>query len=297
MLEFDELKDIDDAESTEDDELLKELETTTKSALRWIVKRADDSDVEIVKKKLTELTRDGLDKRLTILKVRIESAIITSKDVPRSRRLVFWLINQEYSRRGIPPVFRNLPHVSDDNPDSIYDAFAVDLEWLATAYPNHHTPSQQWRGIFKPTSFHSTVDWIASWHKRKEWHWFCKRLSLTTNQQREMHFVKRAEFRNQLAALKAGMEATKIHLATAYHGRARDPRYKTVDYKATIQRRAGVWFCGSLAEWKPQRTADYYSARTGDSRMSRQLAANIITQVFRDVPDAKPKKHKLQIVE
>lgn len=119
--------------------------------------------------------------------------------------------------------------------------------------------------------------------------WFCQRLSLTNDQQREMHTIKRATYRNEFDRLRAELPGIRARLSHAYH--ARDSRYKTSDHAATINRRVNVWFVGSLADWKPQRTAHLYEAHTGET-ISRQQVANVIGQIRRDVPEAKPNRKR-----
>lgn len=79
-----------------------------------------------------------------------------------------------------------------------------------------------------------------------------------------------------------------IHRATisaAYH--QRDCRHKTNDHEGTINRRLAIWYVGSLVSWRPQRTAELYAAYAGDP-MTRQIARNIMEQVWRDVPESRP---------
>src|SRR4051812_32599114 len=45
-------------------------------------------------------------------------------------RITAWLINCEYTRRGVPPVFRDALVINDDDMELRLDSVAVDLEWI-----------------------------------------------------------------------------------------------------------------------------------------------------------------------
>ncbi|TVO60542.1 hypothetical protein [Denitromonas ohlonensis] len=252
---------------------------------------ADDGDnLSSKTATLSGLTRRDLDRRALAAKIGVQVASETGGKVPHPIRLDLWLINLEYTQRGIPPVFRNLPDLNDDDPAQVADLFAIDLAWLAARYPCHSPLFKRWQGVFKAASLLSTADYIAENHPRREPHWFCKGLALTDDQERELHIIKHDRHRRELDRLTDQREEVRIRLAAAYHGR--DDRYKTDDHIATIARRVAVWFCGSLAGWKkPQRIADLLLAYTGDA-ISRQLAAKIVAQVHRDIPESKPRTRR-----
>lgn len=261
--------------------------TTT---LQGILLAADPAKIEATTAEMAALTRAELDLQLTRATLKVETAAATSRVVSPATRLELWLVNAEYTRRGIPPVFRRLPHTNDDDPDQIADLFAIDLHWLVARYPQQPLLLTRWKGLFKAARFHGTSDWISIDYPRNAMYWFCKSLGLTDDQQREMHLIKRDAIRKEFARLTAEREAARINLSTAYHARARDVRYRT-DHKVTISRRLGIWFAGSLAGWRPQRTASLYCALTGEP-MTRQVAANVIAQVHRDLPESKPRTRR-----
>lgn len=260
------------------------------NALRDILVGADKDRIVAVKEALKDLTRAQLGTRLMRANIAVQTASESAGRVSKQTRLSLWLFNEECTRRGIPPVFRNLAHPSDDDPEQLADFFAIDLQWLSARYPAHQPLSKQWRGIFKAASFHSAALFVCKGnYPRFDMWWFCQRLSLTGDQQREMHLIKRATYRNEVDRLKAELPDVRVRLGHAYH--ARDSRYKTSDHAATINRRTNIWFVGSLADWKPQRTANLYEAHTGET-ISRQQVANVISQIHRDVPEAKPKRKR-----
>lgn len=285
-IELGELQPIDAALVGDELAPFPECRRVSKTTLQSIIEDARRDELDAAKSEIAMLSRPDLNYRLLRAKVALESAAATGREVSAKTRLSLWLCNEECTRRGIPPVFRNLPDPSDDDPDQVADMFAIDLQWQMARYPKHILFFKRWASLFKPSRFHSTSDWIGGQYPRRAMYWFCKGLNLSDDQQRELHFIKREGIRKDLNALKAKQEEVRVKLAAAYH--ARDIRYKTTDNNATINRRAAIWFVGSLAGWKPQRTADLYEAHTGE-RITRQLAANIIDHVHRDLPESRPR--------
>jgi hypothetical protein len=268
-----------------------EPKRTLTTTLQGILLAADPAKIEATTAEMAALTRAELDLQLTWVTLKVETAAATSRAVSPATRLELWLVNAEYTQRSIPPVFRRLPHPNDDDPDQIADLFAVDLHWLVARYPQQPLLLTRWKGLFQPTRFHRASDWISTDYPRNAMHWFCKGLGLTDDQHREMHFIKRDGIRKEFDRLTAEREAARINLSTAYHARAQDVRYRTDDHKATISRRLEIWFAGSLANWRPQRTAELYCALTGEP-ITRQLAAKVIAQVHRDLPESKPRTRR-----
>lgn len=253
--------------------------------IRALIQGTNGDKLLAIEKGLKIITLSDLGRRFMRARIVAQTALETGRKVPSKTRLHLWLFNQEYTRRGIPPVLRNLPTINDDDPEHVADCFAIDLQWLAARYPDKATFYKKWQGIFKLRSFHSTADWISSHYPRRDIWWFCKGLSLTDEQQRELSFIKRIGLRRAFDQLTNERDAVKAKLSAAYH--QRDGRYKTSDHEGTINRRLAIWYVGSLAAWRPQRTAELYAAYTGDL-MTRQLAANIMEQVWRDVPESRP---------
>lgn len=252
--------------------------------LRATIQDSSGDELHAVEEELKAIPQAELNLRFMRLKIRVQTALETGSKVPSATRLQLWLLNQEATRRGIPPVLRRLPAMNDDDPECIADCFAADLQWLAARYPDKVTLYKKWQGIFKQRSFHSTADWISSNYPRRDLWWFCKGLSLTDEQQRELSFIKRIALQREFDQLTNERDTMKVKLSAAYH--QRDSRYKTDDHEGTINRRLAIWYVGRLASWRPQRTAELYAAYTGDP-MTRQRAANIMEQVWRDAPESR----------
>lgn len=250
--------------------------------LRKLLDDCNSEALEAIKAKLTALHVEELNSRLVLATGKIEIAAEMGRAVAQTVRVEFWLCNCEYTKRGIPPTFRKLPVPNDDDPDQIADLFAVDLEWLIEAYPKQIAGYARWQRLWKSGQFHGVSDHISLHYPRREMWWFVKGLgTLTPEQQRQLHFVKKSSFSRYASELMTAAEEARVSIAMAYH--ARDGRYKTDDSRATIDRRFRVWQVGAFCDWKPQATATLYNALTGDS-ISRSIAAKIIAQVTRDVP-------------
>lgn len=257
---------------------------STTENLRSLIQGAGGDKLQAIEERLKAIPQSELNRRLMRARISAQGALGAGRKVPAKTRLHLWLFNQEYTRRGIPPILRNLPTMNDDDPEHIADSFATDLQWLAARYPDKTTFYKRWQGIFKPGTFHSTADWISSNYPRRDIWWFCKGLSLTDNQQRELSFIKRIGLQREFDQLTNERDMVKANLSAAYH--QRDSRYKTDDHEGTINRRLAIWYVGNLAGWRPQRTAELYEAYTGNP-MTRQRAANIMEQVWRDLPESR----------
>lgn len=268
--------------------VLEDVTPAPRHTLVSIISSHSTDDIETTAAGLSALTRCDLDRRLLAAKIAVQAASETGRKAPPAIRLDLWLINQEYTHRGIAPVLRGLPDINDDDPDQIADLFAIDLAWLAARYPKQ-TPHQRWQGVFEQVRFHRTADWFSSHYPRNGMYWFVRGLNLTKDQQRELHVIKAASIQKELNRLNVEREAVRIRLSAAYH--ARDSRHKTDDHAATIMHRLHVWFCGSLAGWKPQSTADLYRGLTGEV-ITRQRASKTIAQVHRDVPESRPRRSR-----
>lgn len=252
--------------------------------LRALIQGSEGDKLQVVEQLLKAIPQSELNRRFMRAKISAQTTLEAGGKVPSKLRLHLWLFNQECTRRGIPPILRNLPTMNDDNPEHIADCFATDLQWLAARHSDKTTFFKKWQGIFKPRSFHSTADWISSNYPRREIWYFCKGLGLTDDQQRELSFIKRVGIQREFDKLTNEREAVKVKLSAAYH--QRDCRHKTDDHEGTINRRLAIWYVGSLAGWRPQRTAELYEAYTGDP-MTRQRAFNTMEQVWRDCPESR----------
>lgn len=206
----------------------------------------------------------------------------------RKKRISFWLVNCECSRRGIPPIFRNLPTADEDEPLQIADLLWIDLEWLHTKYAGHTPFYRRWKCIFKGKTFpHRTAFLIFNELKLQQIWKTTKGLALPEEWQKELHFIKLDRIYNQIRLLEQ-LKITVLNDLRQAHYR-RGLKILTDAEKATIQRRLDIWFCGCLSNGKPQRTANLYESLTG-TKISRQLALNLINDVKRDIPKAFAKR-------
>jgi hypothetical protein len=187
--------------------------------------------------------------------------------------------------RGIPPVLRDAQDADEREWESAMDVLSADLAWLASEYPNHQTIFAKWRGIFKPETFHQSCMFLGESLRRRKIHWICRFLNLTVGQQREMFFLKRDGLRGEFAGINERKKPVMRALVEAYQ--RREDQYK-IGGKVAIKRQFSIWLCGSVASWKPQRTADFFGALMGH-KITRQNANRIIKKVWQDVPETNPK--------
>lgn len=254
--------------------------------LKAILAACDAESLDGIEAGYRNLSKLEFDSCLAALCSKITIASELEQQLPKPARLEFWLANVESTRRGIPPVLRNLPEPNADSPEQIADLLSVDLEWIVATCPDHDPLFSRWGRIWKVGQLHGECERISLNYPRREMWWFCKGLGLTAEQQRFLHFVKKDGLRKEFEQIRSSIDEVRVTIAATYHGR--DSRHKSEDHSATIKRRLNVWLVGSLALWKPQLTATLYTAYTGDE-LSRQNAAKVIGQVHRDVPSSRPK--------
>lgn len=219
---------------------------------------------------------------------RSKLASLLRKAIQGRRRASVWLINQEYSRRGVPPVFRDELVVNYDDPELLMDSLAVDLEWIATTYPLHVTFYQRWSRFVSAPSFHSQVRYIFNsvGRGKRSLYRAIKGLALSADQQRECHYLSQECYLSQVSTLRAARETTEANLREKHQTRVRR-RLLAEDYDI-VARKVNVWFCANLGGWKPTRTASLYNALTGNpdgavKSMTRQQAHNVMNDLIRDL--------------
>ena len=235
----------------------------------------------------TKLSTDELRSKIAVSSVQILAMIETGRAPKDEFRAEFWYLNNEATRRNIPPSLRSLSFLTDDT-DQVTDLISVDLEWLVAKYPDHKTLYPSWEAIWKPKSFHNKAWWIASHYPRKPEYEFCRRLALTEEQQREMYTLRKNCY-GRIDDLRDKIEQTRFTIK--YHVHRRPKRHQSDDPEGTVQRRLDCWFIGSIFGWKPQRLATLMTAYTG-TPIERWTAARIVEQVHRDLPDSKPRRRR-----
>jgi hypothetical protein len=193
-----------------------------------------------------------------------------------------WLINREYTRRGVLPIFRQLPHPDDDT-ELMADLFWYDLEWLNARHQGHKPFLMRWKEIFRSKEFpHKTAKYIYESTGCQIWQ-TVKSLALENDWQTELNFIKTGVHRSAIARLDRLKPEVLNSLRVAHYERGR--KLQSAEDKKTIERRIDIWFCGCIAKKSPQQTADLYEAMTGN-KITRQLAAKLMEQVKKDVPGA-----------
>lgn len=213
-------------------------------------------------------------------------------------RAAVWLINCEYTSRRVPPVFRNLPDADPDQPTTLLDMVAYDLEWISIAYPKHLPPFQRYRKFMHPTYFHSQAKYIFSSglrHGRAPVWKALKGLGFTVEQQAECHVLRGERIYNAMQKYQR-LKPTVESLLEARHVDRLMSKASVVklgpEDRTIIRRRTNIWYCAMLSDWSPSRTGRLYDALTGfpDHRfadelaMTRQRAAKFMDDVRRDLP-------------
>lgn len=250
-----------------------------------IAKICSPGSLDAISAKLQKLSRPELDEQMMQTSIKYQTSQQMEQSPSKKDRVFLWLLSKEYTRRNVPPVLQGLPDPCDDDPEQIGDAAIIDMLWIRAHMPNLKPAYGGWKVAI--TSSDSKAWWIGNRYPKKQIDWVCRGLGLNDRERRQLHFFRNEGFKNTQLRLDSQREDVWHRLEYAYE--MRDSRYKTADQKATIDRRCEIWYVGHLAGWSPQLTAFFYEARTGE-KMTRQLAASIIDQVHRDVPDSRPRK-------
>lgn len=171
------------------------------------------------------------------------------------------VVGVELCMRGVAPCFRDVPYDPwfKDNVEVDCILAKCDMQWIAVRYPNHLPPWQRVRSIFDPAKFARTAEYLI-WNGCRSPGYLSKALALTDSQQQECRLIQClhvSRWRESLLKRRPLMEARIT--AAVRSGDKRD----VVSQDETICRRKDLWLCGEMAGWKPQRTADLYSMKTG----------------------------------
>lgn len=244
-----------------------------------------EKNIALAQEQLRMVSREALDS-------------LARRHPPAHRRIASWLIQREYTKRRVPPVFRNLPEFDPEQPVTLFDIVAYDLEWISVVYPMHLPPFQRYRKFMNPNYFHSQVKYIFTSGLRcgraSAWR-TVKGLGLSVEQQVECHILKGERIYQALQKYQRLKPTVRALLELRHTDRLlkNSPVVRLgAEDQTIIRRRTNIWFCAMLSEWSPSRTGRLYDALTGfpdhrladKSAMSRQRAAKFIEDIRRDLP-------------
>jgi hypothetical protein len=205
-------------------------------------------------------------------------AVGTASRASEIARRKSWLINRDFTRRGIPPCFRfrRPPDASEFGLNGRYDLALWDADWITTRHPNHKVLFGQHKALFTPKTFLASLGFLFYFGNRPPWN-MCRALGLTEAQQWECQLLQSGAIgkrRRQISKMRPKME---LQIATAQDHKRQRGR-SAADKAKTLERLKALWLCGSMSDWKAQRTADLYHMLTGD-RIARNLAAKQIEKI------------------
>lgn len=285
---------LDDIDFPEIDDL-KLAPTEARATLGDLLVRHDANKLEKIRIGLETVERAALDRKL-------DTAVSTAN------RCAFWLINEEYTRRNVPPVLRNLPAFKEapsdahkvraaDDHDMNIDLWSVDLRWITCRYPQHLTKLKRLERVHDYRQIHRTVE-SAYWRHNSNgassplWR-VADDFGLKREHQRQTAVLKSGTVKVHEIGSRKQLAAISEHLMERHVARMmrRNAVFDlTWEHQLTVTRRAEVWLAAELAGWKPAETAFFYNGRVGTERglgtsdkpISRQLARKLIEEVLRD---------------
>lgn len=266
-------------------ESMPEERVSSLTTINKLLEIIESEKLTSAKEVLSSISREKLDSSLR-------------NHIEKGKRTALWLINCEYTRRNVPPVFRKLPDINPDQPSTYLDLVSYDLQWLVAKYPTYTPAFRRFRKLTDPRYFHSQAKYIFT-HSLKYGQapiWKTTyALGLTIQQQTECHVLKQERLYNKYQKLLRLRSEVNAELKSRHTDRLLKTsavvKLGPDDY-AIIRRRLNIWFCAMLADWLPTKTGKFYDALTGfpDHRladalpMTRQRAAKFIDDVKRDLP-------------
>lgn len=234
--------------------------------LSELLKSTAPDELQAMREKLTTLDTDKLQKLIPAV-------------LAKNLRIQGFLANQELTKRGVPPCFRDLSALENslhEEPDSQL----IDLDWIANRYPENQKDAYQFFGrLFNPWSFDETAKMIWQEGKRPMWK-IVLGLSLSIQQQWQCHYVSSDKVRKQRKQLAKNLPEVITALKDARF--ARGLTLITPEENKSLQRWINVWQVAHLADWRPTETARLYTLKTGEP-LSRQMASKLLMKLERDL--------------
>lgn len=184
--------------------------------------------------------------------------------------------------RAIPPALGHL--IPSRHPSDIQRNVAADLLWLSKRHPQHEPFFERWRGLFdqsNPQAQFATAKWLLSeW--RKKGHgtdYLLRGLRLTDDQQCELAGLVGKKAESRRSRIERERQTVMQRIESKHLERGLQLGSEGL---ATLRRRYLIWECANVAKWRPQATARYYEALTGQP-ISRALAFKIMDELRRDL--------------
>lgn len=198
--------------------------------------------------------------------------------IKKEQRLVILLLNQELTKRNIPPFLRKLDGLIDMF-EGDADSQMIDLDWIAHQYVNNQkTAYGFYSQLFNPYRFIKTAEMIWQRGQRPMWK-IVSGLKLTAKQQWQCHYICDAKVRKQRKQLSIQLPDVIAELRSAHFRRGLT--LITSNEIEMFQRRLEVWEIAHIATWSPTVTAKLYTLKTG-KELSRQMASKILFKLKRD---------------
>ena len=160
-------------------------------------------------------------------------------------------------------------------PEADFILMCADLQWIIARYPNHAPEWNRLTSIFDPTKFVKTAEYLH-WYGRRTSGQVAKALALNEQQQRECAWIQCLHVGRWRERLYRRLSVAETRISSAVREGDKRP---IPDQDATIKRRCDLWLCAELAEWKPQRTADFYLMKMGT-----MLPRNVVAKQLEKLP-------------
>lgn len=201
------------------------------------------------------------------------------------KRVPAYVIADELTVRGIPPVFRYAPASTPGSSlEQRFDLMVYDLRWLRRWYPDHARSVRYQRCKVLLTgsdkAFHREAEYMFYVGRRPAWKMVAS-LSLSENQQLDCYLLRSAPVKKRDMATQVIREQVFYALEADMKAVRRTKAFTEDDAHATLLRRQQLWLCSRMVgNGSPTEIAERYQQLTGQ-QITRQAVAKQLAKVDR----------------
>lgn len=199
---------------------------------------------------------------------RDELIVLSRNSFDQGKRIVFYLVGDALTKRGIPPCFRLDHHAPPPTTiEQRFDLLLADLRWLRREYPNHSKAVRYRRCKVLLTGsdrlFHAEAEYAFWQGKRPAWR-IVQSLSLTECQQLDCVWLRSAPIKKRDAATQAMRDMVFKALQDDLRAVRRTSAFSDDDAYASLIRRHALWLCARMTDGGPTETARRFRQLTGE---------------------------------
>jgi len=208
-----------------------------------------------------------VDKLKSLLK-KIHQQANRNTDYSPKHRILHFLLHEELSKRGVAPVWRDIPKFVLPKKNSPQARYAADLQifdlfWVYSIYSGLKTPDGEWGGIFEDIFTSSKFNYQKAYQiSRSELTNAKKVIQLSLNDaiQEDLSVVRSQKISKRISRIKK--EGTKVQMSL-HEASIRFPKRKRTTTQIELCK--NVWIASELSNNSHVEAIRKYSQITGDS--------------------------------